>query len=240
MLSINLELLSDEDFDVTINSVKKLQDEDYVLIEQEKEKERIEQIRIAEENKKIAEEKEKLEAERKKMLQEMEEMRKAKEEFVKNRTTNRNGWLMQLGLSTISYSEHLFYIKQSDKKPILIITNKDIEELEDTGWHIRFNSIKEQIEEFKKEDEIELKKIEENKTKEAERIAADLEKAKALKLQQEALEEAERIAAMSDKERFDVYVKKLLEIAPPELKTKRWTSSCKAIKDTLNTFLNMK
>lgn len=240
LLSINLELLSDEDFDFTINSVKKLLDEEYVLIEQEKEKERIEQIRIAEENKKIAEEKEKLEAERKKMLQEMEEIRKSKEEFVKNRTINRNGWLMQLGLSTLSFSDHFVFIKESDNKPIPIITFKDVQELEDTGWEIRFNNIKQQIEEFKKEDEVEIKKIEEKKIKEAEIIAAELEKAKALKLQQEALEEAERIAAMSDKEKFDVYVKKLLEIAPPELKTKRWTSSCKAIKDTLNTFLNMK
>jgi hypothetical protein len=45
---------------------------------------------------------------------------------------------------------------------------------------------------------------------------------------------------MSDKEKFDVYIRKLLEIEVPELKTKKWNASSKAIKDTLNNFLNMK
>ena len=240
LLSINLETLSDEDFEKIIYSLKKLQEQENILIESEKEKERQEKIKIEEEAKRIADEAKKLAEERAAILKEREEMLQAKQEFIKNRTINRNGWLTNIGLSTLSFSDHFVFIKESDKKPIPVITFTDVQELEDLGWELRFNRIKEQIEEFKVEDKKELEKIEDSKKREAERIFAEIEKAKALKLEQEAADEAEKIAAMSEKEKFDVYIRKLLEVQVPELKTKRWNASSRAIKDTLNNFLNMK
>jgi hypothetical protein len=240
LLSINLETLSDEDFEKIIYSLKKLQEQENILIEAEKEKERQEKIKIEEEAKRIADEAKKLAEERAAILKEREEMLQAKQEFIKNRTINRNGWLTNIGLSTLSFSDHFVFIKESDKKPIPVITFTDVQELEDLGWELRFNRIKEQIEEFKEEDKKELEKIEDSKKREAERIFAEIEKAKALKLEQEAADEAEKIAAMSEKEKFDVYIRKLLEVQVPELKTKRWNASSRAIKDALNNFLNMK
>jgi hypothetical protein len=77
---------------------------------------------------------------------------------------------------------------------------------------------------FKIEGDIKVKKLaqEQELLKEAELKALKEEK----RVQDEKIlaeqKEAERIAQLSDKEKFELYVKNLLEVEPPALKTAKW------------------
>ena len=167
-------------------------------------------------------------------------MRLAKLEIRKNK-------LLSLGLkvSTLSGS---FFFKKFDGEEKGIITGSEVELISDDFWDKNFSEIKVQVAELKEKDQEEkLAKEQEQQSrieaaKEEARLQAQREmeqKQEQERLQKEqeeklkAEQEAERLAAMSDKEKADRYLTELLMVNVPELKSKKYGSVVKNLREYL-------
>jgi len=194
--SINLETMEDLSFDEYVEKISKLAKEQQLVFEAEQKRLSDERLKFEEEQKKFREEVARIKLQRTKMRVES---------------------LYSLGLKSNSNSD-LCYADGQNLTPICFYP--EYENVED--WELYLNNVKISI--FKIEGDIKVKKLaqEQELLKEAELKALKEEK----RVQDEKIlaeqKEAERIAQLSDKEKFELYVKNLLEVEPPALKTAKW------------------
>lgn len=135
--------------------------------------------------------------------------------------------LYQLGLD-----ESLSFTYRGEKQHIISYTAiEDSENWEETLKSVV--SIMDKIREMVAQKELEELQEEEEAEKEAEERA--IEKLKKEKEEAEK-QEAERIAQLSDREKFQVYVKKLLEVEPPTPKTAKWKKEVAALRGLIENY----
>ena len=217
--SVNVETLDDVSFDEYIDKINRLAKEQQEIFDKEQ--------------KRLAEEKAKFEEEQRKFREEMANMKL-------QRTKMRLESLYNMGLKSfktvICFDCSTVFPYTVNNYPVLdgqyisVISHQEVEDSE--NWEETLSIITDKIayikrqaaeaelreqEDIKKEKEEALKKLKEEK-EEAERL------------------EAERIAQLSDKEKFQEYAKKLMEVPQPKLKTQKWKNQVKAILDFLAGF----
>lgn len=208
--SVNLETLDDLSFDEYIDKINSLAKEQQAIFEAEQ--------------KKIADERQKFEEEQKKFREEAAKIKL-------QRTQMRVEALYSIGLKSNSNAD-LCYADGNILTPICFYP--EYENVED--WQVYFDKAKEQI--FKIESQIQEKILfrERELQKEAELEALKEEK----RVQEEKIlaekQEAERIAQLSDKEKFQVYVQKLLEVEPPSLKTAKWKKEVAGLRGLIENY----
>lgn len=193
--SINLETLSDEDFNEYANNINNLNVSEKERIKKENELKEAESKRLAEEAAKIAEQQNKLKQEQEELLQE--------------RVNMRLNALTTIGLKISNIAPFVFY------EDVSIISTEEIKSLTAADWVEKMNDINERINQIKSDKE----KQKEVQEKEA------IEKAKIQLAQQqekERLAEQERLSNMNDKEKYIQYIKKLSDIERPVMKTAKW------------------
>jgi len=159
-----------------------------------------------------------------KRLKHMEDMYN---KMIKERTEHRNTELMNLGLGVISYNDYWIYFpdKQNSMQYYQIISYKDVESLEAEEWVVKIEEIKKMITYY---DDMHKKAIE----KLVEEALSKKEQ-----LQKEAIEKAkEEESNLSDKQKFDAYIKSLIEYQRPILSTKKWAGYVVAVVKSLQTF----
>lgn len=162
----------------------------------------------------IAQEKARLEKEQKKLREEMEKMKSQRREM-------RLESLFRLGLkSDTNQNAVCFSIKD---KTFPIVTFLEIETSE--NWEqlleeaaIQIDSIKENAFERELEEEERIRQ----KIKKDQEVEQELEKM--------------RIAQLSDKDKFMVWVKKMLEVPPPSVKTAKWKKEVAGLRGLIENY----
>lgn len=203
--SVNLELMDDLAFDEYVEKITNIAKEQQSIFESEQ--------------KRLSEEQQKFEEQQKKFREEMANMK-----F--QRTKMRLESLYNMGLKSfktvICFDCSTVFPYTFNNYPVLdgqyisIISHQQVEDSE--NWEETLSSVADKIASIKHQAaEAELK-MQEDIRKEKEKA---LQKLKHEKEEAERFE-AERINQLSDKEKFRVFVKKLLEVEPPTLKTAKW------------------
>jgi hypothetical protein len=205
--SVNLETLDDLSFDEYIDKINLMAKEQQEIFEKEQ--------------KKLSQEREKLEQEQKKFREEMEMMKL-------QRTKMRLESLYQIGLVSITHLNSVCY-KLGDEY-VGVISYPEVVNSE--NWEETLSSVTSAIYSIK--EKAAAKEFEEQqKIKEAEEKA--IQKIKEEKELEEKME-AERISQLSDKEKFQFYVQKLLRIEPPILKTAKWKKEIAGLRGLIENY----
>lgn len=207
IVAINLETMSDEDFDVEVQKISKL---DNAVKERKK----------AEDEQRKAEQ-DRLKAEQDAFRLEQEKLQKQIEEMNAQKRQLRLEMLQSIGCKLSEMTGFIFYYNDS------LITLPELTMVED--WNAKFSEIKQRvamIDEKVKQQEIEN---EEKRVKEIQE-AADL------KAKKKEDEERERIAGLSDAEKIKDYLMKLFAVQKPDVKTLKYKKILQNIDDFLNTF----
>jgi len=223
LVCINLETLSEDDFNTYISSIEELNKKDKDILEeqerkaeQERKELELEQQRLRDEQKvaqdKLDAEKAVFEAEQSKFRAEQEAINSERQAFINQRAEMRAELLVSLGLvmklDMFGYNNH--YITH------LAL----IKDLDANQWNVKLAEIKFLIQSFdnqKKEVEAEAKKIE------AETLWLD---------------EIERQEGLSDKQKMCEFAEKVLQIPRPELKTAKYKKEMKAVLDSVGIYFN--
>jgi len=207
--SVNLETLDDLSFDEYIEKINLMAKEQQEIFEKEQ--------------KRIAEEKAKFEEAQKKLRWEMEMMKG-------QRTRMRLESLFQLGLAVCVNEENSLQYKLPNNKWIPVLAYTEVENSD--NWEETLSSVTSAIDSIK--EKAAAKEFEEQqKIKEAEEKA--IQKIKEEKELEEKME-AERIAQLSDKEKFQFYVQKLLQVEPPTLKTAKWKKAVAGLRGLIENY----
>lgn len=194
--SVNLELMDDLAFDEYVEKITNIAKEQQSIFESEQ--------------KRIAEERQKFEEQQKKFREEVARIKL-------QRTQMRVEALYFIGLISNSNSDLCY----ADGKILIpVCFYPEYENVED--WETYFNDAKQNI--LKIESKSQEKKLAQELSAKREAELQALKEEKRVQEQKILAEkqEAERIAQLSDKEKFQVYVQKLLQVEPPTLKTAKW------------------
>jgi predicted nucleic acid-binding Zn-ribbon protein len=263
LVDVNLELMSDDDFNTYLSSIEELNKKDKdILEEQERKAEQqrkeleLEQERVRAEQKaaqdKLDAEKAAFDAEQAKFKAEQDAIKSERQAFINQRAEMRSELLVSLGLvikmDIFGYNGN--YITHLDL----------LKDLDTEQWNVQLAEIKSLIESFdnqKKEAEAEAKRIEAETlarlSKEAEeraeanRIAiekAESDKKEADRLAEIEKKESEKLAeqvrqdGLSDKQKMCEFAEKVLQIPRPELKTAKYRKEMKAVLDSVGIYFN--
>ena len=263
LVAVNLELMSDDDFNTYLSSIEELNKKDKdILEEQERKAEQqrkeleLEQERVRAEQKaaqdKLDAEKAAFDAEQAKFKAEQDAIKSERQAFINQRAEMRAELLVSLGLvvkmDIFGYNGN--YITHLDL----------LKDLDTEQWNVQLAEIKSLIQSFdnqKKEAEAEAKRIEDETlvrlSKEAEqraeanRIAiekAESDKKEADRLAEIEKQESEKLAeqvrqdGLSDKQKMCEFAEKVLSIPRPELKTAKYRKEMKAILDSVGIYFN--
>ncbi len=237
---VNVEILSDEDFNKVVQEVEQKVAEEKAE-QDRKDAERQAELKLQQEQAEaLRKEQEALEQQKREIERQKEEMRLAKYEIRKNQ-------LLSLGLKVATVSG-AFLFKTFDGEEKGIITGSEVQLIPDEFWDKNFSEITGQVTELKEKDQAEkLAKEQEQQArieaaKEEARLQAQREmeqKQEQERLQKEqeeklkAEQEAERIAAMSDRDKAYEYLGNLLEVKVPELTSKKYAPAIKNLREYL-------
>ena len=141
-----------------------------------------------------------------------------------DRTKSRNTELLNLGLGVISWNNFWLYFpdKENTMQYYQIISFDEVENIEAEDWDNKFTEIKKMISDY---DDMYKKSIEK------------LVEEEIFKREKELSEQAkEEQSNLSDKDKFDGYIKSLISYPKPELSTKKWSNYIVAVIKSLETF----
>jgi len=263
LVAVNLELMSDDDFNTYISTIEELNKQDKNILEeqerkaeQERKELELEQERVRAEQKeaqdKLDAEKAAFDVEQAKFKAEQDAIKSERQVFINQRAEMRSELLVSLGL--VIKMDIFGYNNQ------YVTHLESFKDLDAAEWNIKLANIKSVIESFnnqKKEAESEAKRIEAETlarlSKEAEEIAeanriafekAESDKKEANSLAEIERQEADRIAeqerqeGLSDKQKMCEFAEKVLMIPRPELKTAKYRKEMKQVLDSIGIYFN--
>jgi hypothetical protein len=158
--------------------------------------------------------------EQKRIFIENEKIKQEVNNLKKERATFRNSTLMNMGLGLVSFNDYWIYFpdRENSMQYVNIISYKDVENMDADSWENRLIEIKNKIAES---DEIHKKNVD--------------------KLLQDAIikkEQAEKEEELnlSDKEKFNSYINKLIALPKPVMSTKKWSNYVDAVIKSIDAF----
>lgn len=255
LVAVNLETMNDASFNAFVKEVQDTITNEKAKLAEIEEQKRLEDEKRKEEQRKLDAEREALEAEKRKMQEEKDKLENEIRQIKEARAKRRFEVLYALGLGSTSFNPNLVFI--SPNKHIIdnaVISVDSVNNLSKDEYQIQLDRVKTLIESYIKEDKLlEDAKQErliakakadalaaEEKAKEEAKKAEELaQKQRAEKLEADAKAEAERQLGLSDKQKLQEYIDKLLLVSAPALKTAKWNKTLSALVNSINTFKNI-
>lgn len=236
---VNVEILSDEDFNKVVQEVEQKVAEEKAE-QDRKDAERQAELKLQQEQAEaLRKEQEALEQQKREIEEHKRELRFAKLEYRKNS-------FLALGLKQKFHNGAFYYEGFTDSVTVMELV--DFENITDQDWEPKLKHTKEYVEGLKKADLEAKEKYEQEQqariesAKEEARLQAQREmeqKQEQERIQKEqeqklkAEQEAERLAAMSDRDKAYEYLGNLLEVKVPELTSKKYAPAIKNLREYL-------
>jgi hypothetical protein len=249
--SINIETLSDDDFNAFVSFIMELNKKDAEKIEEKRSADaaiaaKAEQDRLD------------LEESQAKLKEQQDAAEKERADLLQMRTDMRMQQLEMIGVRKVLYSSSLCYGESPNLHEI--VKAEYVISYTAEGWKEKFEKIKVEVSLCKEQDDMLARAEQERKDKEVKALqkeADDRAAAKVLKDKQDAdnkaeadrlaaiklkeqqdADEAERVAGLSDKDKMFEYAERLMMVERPELKTAKWKKEMKAILDAIGSNMN--
>jgi len=158
--------------------------------------------------------------EQKRIFIENDKIKQEVSSLKKERATFRNSILINMGLGVVSFNEYWLYFpdKENSMQYATIISYKEVEDLDADAWDKRLIEIKNKIAECDEQHKNNVEKL--------------IQDAIVKKQEQQKDDELN----LSDKEKFDFYINKLLELPKPIMSTKKWSNYIDAVIKSISAF----
>jgi len=249
--SINIETLSDDDFNAFVSFIAELNKKDAEKIEDKR-------VQDAAAAAKAEQDRLDLEASQAKLKAEQDAIEKERNDFKKMRTDMRIQQLEMIGVRKMPYTKFLCYGDSPNVHEIVEYSLVESDSAEE--WKERFDAAKISVNCAKEQDQILADAEQERKDAEQQALQKEADEKAAAKVlqdkkdaddkaeadrlaqiklkEQQDADEAERVAGLSDKDKMFEYAEKLMMVERPELKTAKWKKEMKIILDTIGSNMN--
>jgi uncharacterized membrane protein len=249
--SINIETLSDDDFNAFVSFIAELNKKDAEKIEDKR-------VQDAAAAAKAEQDRLDLEASQAKLKAEQDAIEKERNDFKKMRTDMRIQQLEMIGVRKMPYTKFLCYGDSPNVHEIVEYSLVESDSAEE--WKERFDAVKISVNCAKEQDQILADAEQERKDAEQQALQKEADEKAAAKVlqdkkdaddkaeadrlaqiklkEQQDADEAERVAGLSDKDKMFEYAEKLMMVERPELKTAKWKKEMKIILDTIGSNMN--